>query len=164
MTRRAMALGGVAAVAACGRGKFVGYAGPEVTRVEVHKGRRRMYLLHNRQVLTGHDVQLGFAPHGHKMFSGDGRTPEGRYIIDRRNPNSDFYLSIGIDYPNQRDRMIAAALGKDPGGDIFVHGWGPEPRAAHGKDWTAGCIAVTDEEMRQVYAMVRNGTPIDIYA
>lgn len=145
---------------ACGSSKFKTYNGPAVTSVQVHKGQRKMYLLHHEKVLKSYDVALGFAPDGHKQFEGDGRTPEGTYRIDRRNPNSEFHLSIGISYPNQADRDYAAALGKSPGGDIFIHG-GPR-RPVTRRDWTAGCIAVTDREMERIYAMVKDGTPIHI--
>lgn len=119
-----------------------------------------MYLLHNDEVLASYDIQLGFAPEGHKVAKGDGRTPEGFYFIDRRNPNSSYHLSLGISYPNSRDVARARALGLHPGGDIFIHG---ENRKGPSRgDWTAGCIAVTDEEMEEIYAMVRNGTPIYI--
>jgi murein L,D-transpeptidase YafK len=146
-------------VAGCGS-KFKTYNGPEVTRVEVFKGTRRMYLMHNDQVLKSYDVDLGFAPVGHKMARGDGRTPEGAYVINRRNPNSSYHLSIGVSYPNATDVQVARAAGVSPGGDIFIHGEPREFRRKH--DWTAGCIAVTNGEIEDVYAMVRNGTPIYI--
>ncbi|MEO0862663.1 MAG: L,D-transpeptidase family protein [Pseudomonadota bacterium] len=160
-TRRAMLAGTATFLAACGN-KFISYNGPAVTRVEVQKTNRKMYLLHHTQVLKSYDIQLGFRAAGPKQFEGDGKTPEGRYHIDRRNPNSAFYLSIGIDYPNAEDRAFAESQGKPPGGDIFIHGWG-DKRRGRSDDWTAGCIAVTNREMRKVYAMVRNGTPIDIF-
>ena len=141
--------------------KFYTYTGPEVTHVVVDKGARKMYLLHDTQVLEQYDVGLGFAPAGHKAQEGDGRTPEGEYRIDRRNPNSSFYLSIGIDYPNEEDIRRARDAGVSPGGDIFIHGR-PWKNRKGGRDWTAGCIAVSNAEMRDVYAMVRNGTPITI--
>lgn len=145
---------------ACGSSKFKTYSGPEVTSIQVHKAERKMYLLHHNRVLKSYDIALGFAPEGHKQFEGDGRTPEGTYIIDRRNPNSEFHLSIGISYPNQADRAYAEAFGKKPGGDIFIHG---EPnRPVSRRDWTAGCIAVTDKEMERIYAMVKDGTVIHI--
>lgn len=161
MKRRAVLAGAMClALAGCGS-KFKTYDGPEVTRVVVQKQQRRMYLLHDDQVLKGYEVDLGFAPRGDKLHEGDGRTPEGRYLIDRRNPNSDFHLSLGISYPNEADIAEAQALGRDPGGDIFIHG-----RAGHhrgkGRDWTAGCISVRDHEIEDVYAMVRDGTAIDI--
>ncbi|MFN3846547.1 MAG: murein L,D-transpeptidase family protein [Paracoccaceae bacterium] len=145
---------------ACGSSKFKTYNGPAVTSVQVHKGERKMYLLHQEKVLKSYNVALGFAPEGHKQFEGDGKTPEGTYRIDRRNPNSEFHLSIGISYPNQADREYAAALGNKPGGDIFIHG-GPRKPITR-RDWTAGCIAVTDREIERIYAMVKDGTPIHI--
>jgi len=87
-----------------GCSKFVAYTGPEVTRVEVSKSTRSMTLWHHDAILEIYEVELGFEPLGHKSAEGDGRTPEGDYIVDRRNPNSEFYLSIGIDYPNAADR------------------------------------------------------------
>lgn len=146
-------------VTACS--KFKTYNGPEVTRVVVDKGTRKMYLLHHTEVLEQYNVGLGFAPAGHKAQEGDGRTPEGEYRIDRRNPNSSFYLSIGIDYPNEEDIRRAREAGVKPGGDIFIHGR-PWKNRKGGQDWTAGCIAVKNSEMRDIYAMVRNGTPITI--
>lgn len=161
MKRRAVLSLALAAIAAaCSR--FQTYRGPEVTRVHVLKGQRRLYLMHHDQVLKSYDIGLGFAPEGHKQFSGDGRTPEGAYVIDRRNPNSEFHLSIGIDYPNATDRAFAFSQGRDPGGDIFIHGKPWKYRNAP-RDWTAGCIAVEDDEIEEIYAMVRNGTPIYIH-
>ena len=110
-------------------------------------------------MLEDYPIKLGFAPVGHKTFEGDGRTPEGLYRIDRRNPNSRFHLSIGIDYPNQLDTEYARSMGKSPGGDIFIHGQ-KDPRQKEKTDWTWGCIAVTNKEIEDVYAMVRDGTPI----
>ena len=142
--------------------KFRTYDGPEVTQILIDKSDRKMWLLNKDTVLRTFDIDLGFNPVGHKVFEGDGRTPEGNYTIDRRNPNSAFYLSIGISYPNDQDRAKAAALGKSPGGDIFIHG-GPRLFADKNKaDWTAGCILVTDREMEDIYAMVKNGTSIYI--
>ena len=149
-------------ISACSQPKYYNYRGPEVTQVVVNKSERRMYLLHNEDVLKSYDIGLGFAPQGHKQVEGDGKTPEGVYYIDRRNPNSSFHLSIGISYPNNQDRAIASSMGKSPGGDIFIHGQGNGYRKGAPKDWTAGCIAVTDKQIRDVYSMVRNGTPIVI--
>ncbi|WP_371055855.1 murein L,D-transpeptidase family protein [Rhodosalinus sp. K401] len=143
-------------------GKFRTYDGPEVTRILVFKEERRMYLMHHDTVLRDFDIGLGFEPVGHKQRRGDGRTPEGDYFIDRRNPNSQFHLSIGISYPEPHEQMAASEAGVDPGGDIFIHGRPPEYRDGT-RDWTAGCIAVTDREMEDIYAMVKNGTRISIY-
>jgi murein L,D-transpeptidase YafK len=119
-------------------------------------------VFHNRTLLKQYGVELGFGPKGHKQFEGDGKTPEGRYTIDRRNPNSSFYLSLGISYPNARDIAFAQEQGEEPGGDIFIHGQ-PNKFGKRGPDWTAGCIALSNKEMRQLYAMVNDGTTIDIF-
>ena len=150
------------ALAGCSNGtRPYYYTGPEVTSIVVNKSARRMYLMHNEEILKDYDVELGFAPVGDKKVRGDGKTPEGTYLIDRRNPRSSFYLSLGISYPNAQDRAEAAALGQDPGGDIFIHGQ-PNLVRAKGPDWTAGCISVKDKEMRDVYSMVAIGTLITI--
>lgn len=140
--------------------KFKTYNGPPVTLIEVHKADRKMYLLNEKRVLKRYDIALGFAPDGHKQFEGDGKTPEGSYFISHQNPNSEFHLSLGISYPNFADAAFAAEMGMKPGGDIFIHG-GPN-RTPTRRDWTAGCIAVTDEEIERIYAMVRPGTRINI--
>lgn len=151
----------LAVLAVTGCSRFPTYDGPEVTRIIVNKSARQLILMHHDEVLRAYEMELGFAPEGDKQVEGDGRTPEGSYVIDRRNPNSEFYLSIGISYPNEEDIAEAEALGENPGGDIFIHGT-PNP-FRRGDDWTAGCIAISNREMREVYSMVRLGTPIDIY-
>lgn len=156
-------MGAGAALSGCAPApsKFLRYDGPEVTRVLVFKGSRRMYLMHHDRVLKFYDVNLGFAPEGSKRIEGDGKTPEGDFLIDRQNPRSQYHLSLGIDYPRPADVARAAAMGASPGGDIFIHG-GPNPWDPQGPDWTAGCIAVTNAEMEEIYAMVRVGTPVSI--
>jgi murein L,D-transpeptidase YafK len=160
--RRVFVAGLAAGLSACARprSKFLPYDGPEVTGILVTKADRLMHLVSHGHVLQSHKVDLGFAPYGHKQFEGDGRTPEGTYHIDRRNPNSRFHLSLGISYPNEADRAFAKAQGKSPGGDIFIHG--QNGRGRRGTDWTEGCIAVSDSEIESIYAMVRLGTPITI--
>ncbi len=153
----------LAALSACGSSKFRQYDGPEVTRVVIDKSARQLYLLNDRTILRSYGVGLGFSPEGHKQFEGDGRTPEGHYWIDKRNPDSRYHLSVGISYPNVRDVEVARGIGRPPGGDIFIHGRGPTYLKGSPRDWTAGCIAVSDAEMEQIYAMVRDGTPISIY-
>lgn len=154
-----------AVITGCTQSKFRGYNGPEVTSIVVNKAARKMYLLHDTDVLESYEFELGFAPVGDKKHEGDGKTPEGTYIIDRRNPNSQFHLSLGISYPNAADIAEARAMGKSPGGDIFIHG---QPnafksrRGSRGDDWTWGCIAVTNREMEEIYAMVKTGTVITI--
>jgi len=161
LIRMLLLLAGLATLAACGDSKFKTYKGPEVTQVYVNKTARKMYLLHHSKVLESYDISLGFAPQGHKQFEGDGRTPEGVYYIDRRNPNSTYHLSVGISYPNPYDREAARAVGKSPGGDIFIHGQAGKAKGMP-PDWTAGCIAVKDKEIEDIYAMLRDGTPIII--
>jgi murein L,D-transpeptidase YafK len=148
-------------LAACApKTKFKDYRGPEVTQVQVHKADRKMYLFHHAKLLKSYDIGLGFAPEGHKEFEGDGKTPEGQYYISHKNPNSRFHLSLGISYPNPADKAFAEAQGKSPGGDIFIHGGPKGP--VNTRDWTWGCVALTDEEMEEVYSMVNPGTPIFI--
>ncbi len=163
MKRRTLILGGTAlvALAGCSTSKFKRYRGPEVTYVVVNKEDRRMFLMHHDEVLKDYKIKLGFAPVGHKEIEGDGKTPEGLYMIDRRNPNSRFHLSLGISYPNEQDRARAAELGEKPGGDIFIHGQKSLRDKGRG-DWTWGCIAVTNKQIEDIYAMVRDGTPIQI--
>jgi murein L,D-transpeptidase YafK len=152
---------GALGLASCS--KFKTYDGPEVTRVLVFKESRTMYLMHGDTPLAAHQINLGFAPEGDKERQGDGRTPEGSYIINRKNPDSAYHLSLGINYPDDADREAAAEAGDDPGGDIFIHGGPTEPRDRNRPDWTAGCIAVTDREIEDIYAMVNVGTPIEIF-
>ncbi len=171
MKRRTFGLmaASAAVMAGCSQGKFKAYNGPEVTSLVVSKSARSLYLLNNEDILKKYRVGLGFAPAGGKQFEGDGKTPEGSYLIDRKNPNSAFYLSVGISYPDARDIAEARALGRSPGGDIFIHG---EPNLlidrkkarARGDDWTAGCISVKNREIEEIYAMVDIGTLITLRA
>jgi len=168
ISRRFLLAGGAAltALAGCGQpSKFRSYRGPQVTGVLVFKARRKMYVMSGNRALREFDFELGGDPVGPKMMEGDGKTPEGAYVINRRNPNSSYHLSIGISYPNAQDVARATAMGVPPGGDIFIHG---QPRGIDGRayiegDWTAGCIAVPNREMEDIYAMVPDGTPIFIY-
>lgn len=166
MTRRTLLAGAaLAALAACsGPSKFKTYSGPPVTSIVVNKGARKMYMLSGNKAIKAYDIGLGTVPVGHKNFEGDGRTPEGLYFIDRRNPNSRYHLSLGVSYPNTADTALAAAQGRPPGGDIFIHGQGPEGQvlSKQRRDWTVGCIAVNDKEVEDIYAMVQDGTPIYI--
>lgn len=129
-------------------------------KVLVDKSDRQLYLLRDGRVWKTYPIGLGFSPRGHKQQRGDGRTPEGDYVLDWRNPQSSFYLSIHISYPNDRDRARARAHGVSPGGDIFIHG--RHNLSARRPDWTWGCIAVTDAAMDEIWAAVPNGTPITI--
>jgi len=160
ISRRVLMMGAALGLAGCAS-KFKTYHGPEVTRIQVFKGARIMQLLSGPTVLKSYNFELGFAPTEHKQIEGDGRTPEGAYYIDRRNPNSRYHLSLGISYPNINDINNARAMGKQPGGEIFIHG---TPSLYAGKtDWTWGCIAVTNADIEEIYAMVNDGTKILIY-
>jgi hypothetical protein len=115
------------------RAAFSQIAAPRASHIVVSKTNRVMALMSGEKTLKRYRVHLGFAPQGPKMRSGDGRTPEGQYYIDRRNPRSDFYLSLGISYPNAIDIARARAMGVNPGGDIMIHG-GPRRTADRKKD------------------------------
>ena len=134
---------------------------PRITQLLLDKSARRLYLLQGRTPVRSYVVDLGPNPTGHKENRGDGRTPEGLYHITHRNPGSSFFLSLGISYPNAQDRARAHALGRDPGGDIFIHGRGPRVQNPP-RDWTRGCAAVTDREMAEIFELVAPGTPIFI--
>lgn len=157
--RIGMAIALAVAISGCA-GKFKTYNGPEVTQLQVYKSQHVLYVLHGNEVLKSYRISLGGDPVGPKQVEGDGKTPEGLYYINRRNPNSAFYLSLGISYPNKHDVEVARAMGQSPGGDIFIHG--QEGRRTDKTDWTAGCIAIPNKDMRDVYAMVKDGTPIFI--
>ncbi len=134
----------------------------QVNRIVVNKGRREMILLHGESMVRSYRISLGREPVGHKLQEGDGRTPEGRYIIDRRNPKSAYHLSLRISYPNEADRERALTLGVDPGGDIMIHGM-PNDGSSREGDWTRGCIAVTDAEIAEIWELVADGTAVEIY-
>jgi murein L,D-transpeptidase YafK len=126
--------------------------------VLVNKKKREMTLLRGESVLRTYRIALGREAVGPKRQEGDGRTPEGRYTIDWRNAKSKYHLSLHISYPNAADLARAREAGIDPGGDIMIHGL-PDGLPREG-DWTQGCIAVTDEEMDEIWGLVEEGTPI----
>jgi murein L,D-transpeptidase YafK len=130
--------------------------------VVVSKKRREMVLLRGESVLRTYRIALGREPVGPKLQEGDGRTPEGRYTIDYRNANSKFHLSLHISYPDAADVARAREAGVEPGGDIMIHGLRDGVRSEG--DWTQGCIAVTDEEMDEIWGLVGEGTAIWIEA
>ena len=116
-------------------------------------------------MLKAYRIRLGFSPRGQKEKEGDGKTPEGKYYITHKNPNSKFYLSLGINFPNQSDKKRALKRGLSPGSDIFIHGIGKKSVILHYLfDWTEGCIAVTNKEIEEIYRLVEPGTVIYIYA
>ena len=138
----------------------------QADRIVVDKPARVMALMRGDQVIARYAISLGAAPEGHKTREGDEKTPEGRYVIDWRIPTSSAYLSLHISYPNPADSTAAAARGESPGGAIMIHGmlngWGWLGSLHRRWDWTNGCIAVTDAEMREIWSLVPNGTPIEI--
>jgi murein L,D-transpeptidase YafK len=134
--------------------------------VLVVKSERKLYLLKAGRVLREFDVALGLVPNGHKRREGDFRTPEGKYMLDVRNANSDYFLSIHVSYPNDVDRARAREAGVDPGGAIMIHGLPNEPRydlrRYENTDWTDGCIAVSNSDMVDIWLMTGDATPIEI--
>ncbi|CAI2935797.1 L,D-transpeptidase family protein [Aminobacter niigataensis] len=137
-----------------------------VDLVRVDKSDRLMELMSGEKIVRSYAVALGANPVGHKRQEGDERTPEGRYVLDWRNPESAFTKSIHISYPNANDKAAAMRAGVDPGGMIMIHGqskgFGWWSWLMQMFDWTNGCIAVTDEDMAEIWQMVENGTPIEI--
>ena len=143
--------------------------GATVRSVLVDKSDRKLYLLRDGKVYRQYAISLGGMPRGAKQRAGDLKTPEGNYTLDWRNPNSRFYKSIHISYPNEQDRLRAAQRGVDPGGDIMVHGEHDLPalkrvlrRARNNRDWTEGCIALNNEYIDEIWHEVADGTPIEI--
>jgi len=130
------------------------------------KGPRRLLLLRDNRVLRDYEVALGKNPAGAKRRNGDGRTPEGRYLLDWRIEASRFYRAIHVSYPNEQDKDFARRAGIFPGGGVMIHGL-PEGESwvgdAHREfDWTNGCIGLTDDEMDEIWELVDDGTPIEI--
>jgi murein L,D-transpeptidase YafK len=135
-------------------------------RVVVRKSERRMDLMHGSTVLRSYRVALGLNPVGPKEQEGDSRTPEGHYTLSRRNPRSEYFLSIQVSYPNDKDLQRARRNHLTPGGAIMIHGLPNELRREPGyyekRDWTDGCIAVSDSDMLEIWLMTPQDTPIDI--
>lgn len=127
--------------------------------IHVDKSERRMQLLRDGKVIKTYRILLGDAPVGHKRQQGDERTPEGRYRISFRNAKSRFHLSLRVSYPNEADRAQARARDVDPGGDIMIHGGTPP---GYWRDWTDGCIALTNRQVEEVWRLVPTGTPVVI--
>lgn len=138
----------------------------KVDKIVVDKSARRMDLLSLGEVVRSYRIALGDNPQGHKRQEGDERTPEGIYTLDYKNENSIAHRSIHISYPNAADKAVAASRGVSPGGDIMIHGqmngFGTLSSVMQQRDWTNGCIAVTNEEMDEIMEAVDLGTPIEI--
>lgn len=135
-------------------------------RILVEKKARRLTLFYQDQPLKSYQIALGRQPEGPKRFEGDNKTPEGRYTIDWRNPNSKFHRSLHISYPNPADQAFAAQKRRSAGGDIMIHGlpngWGALGPLHLRRDWTAGCIAVTNSEIEEIWRVTPDGVPIEI--
>jgi murein L,D-transpeptidase YafK len=135
-------------------------------RVLILKQKRELQLLRRGEVMRSYPVALGFEPVGQKLTSGDGRTPEGVYVVDGRNDASPFHRSLHLSYPNADDAARAAAAGVDPGEDIVIHGmplaYGRYDPVRFFRDWTNGCIAVGNIAIEEIWALVPDGTPVEI--
>ena len=135
--------------------------------VLVYKSDRLLQLKSKGRVVRSYAIALGAQPEGHKLSEGDNRTPEGVYTLDWRNADSQFYRSIHISYPREDDRAAASRRGLSPGGLIMIHGL-PNGRRADdmnhpNNDWTNGCVAVTNDEIDEIWSLVEDGTTIIIY-
>jgi murein L,D-transpeptidase YafK len=139
---------------------------PAVDRLVVHKTERRLVLLHGETVVRSYKIALGVNPIGQKERVGDYRTPEGRYYLVRRNPRSDYFLSIQVSYPNDADMKRAHKNHWDPGGSIMIHGLPNQLKHAPAyyeiTDWTDGCIALSNADMVEVWLLTPDNAPIDI--
>ena len=144
------------------------YAGdfPVADKVVVEKENRKLHLLRDGEAFRTFDIALGIAPTGDKEQEGDFKTPEGKYLLDLRNPDSDYFLSIRVSYPNAEDRREAAMKGVDPGGQIMIHGQPNTPTYSAAfyqkSDWTNGCIAVSNSDMIDIWLMTPDNVPIEI--
>lgn len=136
----------------------------QIDHILIEKSARRMTVFRAGDALKTYRVALGFTPSGDKVQEGDGRTPEGVFTLNRRNPASAYHLSLGIDYPQTDDVTRARNAGVSPGGDIFIHGQpnGLGRIGALPYDWTAGCIAVSDADIEELWRVAPNGTPVEI--
>ncbi len=136
-------------------------------KILIEKSKRELILLKSGKVIKTYHISLGRNPNGAKVRQGDGKTPEGTYTIDKRNPRSAYHLALHVSYPSSSDVTRARKLGVSPGGNIMVHGL---PNGSKGwiwrrwPDWTAGCIAVSDKEIEEIWRAVPDGTPIEIRA
>ena len=139
---------------------------PVADRVVIEKDARLLHLMHDGKAFRTFKIALGIRPVGDKKWEGDFKTPEGKYTLDHRNPNSEFFLSIHVSYPNSADRREAANLGVEPGGAIMIHGQPNEPSRSEAyyrtQDWTNGCIAVSNSDMIDIWLMTGENTPIEI--
>ena len=139
---------------------------PKVDRIVVEKSKRTLALMDGSKVVKSYKVALGGNPKGAKDRKGDHKTPEGLYAVDAKKPVSQFHKALHVSYPNAGDRERAKKLGVNPGGDIEIHGlgdkWGWIGAGHRATDWTDGCVAVTNEEIDEIYLLVKTGTVVEI--
>ena len=140
--------------------------GTTIDSIEVYKSKRKMHVYSDGKLLKSYTISLGKNPIGAKQFKGDNKTPEGNYTINAKNPNSGYHKNLGISYPESKDISLAKQLGKPTGGDVKIHGIrngsGFIGKFQRWKDWTAGCIAITDSEMDELYHATTIGATIKI--
>lgn len=157
----------------CGVATYYFYPAPKlpsgikIDRIVVEKSKRKLHVYAHGTLIKTYIISLGRNPIGDKKVEGDKKTPEGKYFINGKNPHSEYYKNLSISYPNNYDRKEAKKLGKSTGGDVKIHGL-KNGRAYLSKfhrwmDWTAGCIALTNEEVEELYQAVKIGTSIEIY-
>jgi murein L,D-transpeptidase YafK len=139
---------------------------PVADKVLVEKADRKLHLLKGGVAIRSFDIALGIRPVGDKEREGDFKTPEGNYLLDARNPNSEYFLAIHVSYPNSLDRAEARKKGVNPGGAIMIHGQPNDPTRSEAyyrtQDWTNGCIAVSNSDMIDIWLMTAENTPIEI--
>ncbi len=139
---------------------------PSIDYILVQKKNRILKVYSKKKCIKTYKIALGFNPIGHKEQEGDGKTPEGNYFISHKNPQSQFYLSLKISYPSLDDKKNATKKGVSPGGDIMIHGLGKKfghiGQSHTSNDWTLGCVALTNEEIKEIYNSVKVGTHIEI--
>jgi murein L,D-transpeptidase YafK len=139
---------------------------PAVDRIVVHKAERKMFLMHGERIVKAYKIALGLNPVGTKERAGDFRTPEGAYRLVRRNPRSDFFLSMQVSYPNDADLRHAKRNHWDTGGAIMIHGLPNQlkhdPSYYESRDWTDGCIAVSNSDMLEIWLLTPDNAPIEI--
>jgi murein L,D-transpeptidase YafK len=139
---------------------------PKIDLILVEKASRVMSIFHKGTKLKTYKIALGFSPVDHKEQEGDGKTPEGVYFVSHKYPNSQFYLALQVSYPNAHDKKNARKKGVSAGGEIMIHGLGKTfswlGKSHVNNDWTLGCIAVTNEEIKEIYDATATGTKIEI--
>ncbi len=145
-------------------GKSFDFKNQKADLIVIWKSKRKLSLFLKNKHIKTYNIKLGFNPIGPKQKEGDGKTPEGKYYITHHNPNSAYHLSLGLNYPNKKDKLNAIKMGYDAGGNIFIHGGPKNFLTQIFIDWTKGCIAVFNHEIEEIYKMVPDGTTVYIYS